>query len=135
MIIVTVPQFREALQPLVDARQAQGMRVAVVDVGQVYDSFSYGEPGPEAIRALVEHARTHWTPPAPRYLLLAGDASYDPRGYLEGSEARSGADADCQHRFLRLGRHRTFGTAWRMTAQLLNPSWQSAVSLPKPPSN
>jgi hypothetical protein len=87
LIIVTVPQFREALQPLVDARRAQGMRVAVVDVGQVYDSFSHGEPGPEAIRALVEHARTHWTPPAPGYLLLAGDASYDPRGYLGGSEA------------------------------------------------
>jgi hypothetical protein len=26
-------------------------------------------------------------PPAPRYLLLAGDASYDPAGYLKGPEA------------------------------------------------
>lgn len=87
MIIVTVPQFREALQPLVDARRAQGMRVALMDADQVYDSFSYGEPGPEAIRALVKHARSRWMPPAPRYLLLAGDASYDSRGYLRGPEA------------------------------------------------
>ena len=86
MIIVTVPQFREALQPLVAARQAQGLRVAVVDVAQVYDGFSDGQPGPEAIRALVQHARGHWAPPAVRYLLLAGDASYDPRGYLKGAE-------------------------------------------------
>ena len=86
LIIVTVPQFREALQPLVDARQKQGLRVAVVDVNQVYDTFSAGDPGPEAIRALVQHARSHWTSPAPRYLLLAGDASYDPRGYLKGAE-------------------------------------------------
>ena len=86
LIIVTAPQFREALQPLVDARQKQGLRVAVVDVNQVYDTFSAGDPGPEAIRALVQHARSHWTSPAPRYLLLAGDASYDPRGYLKGAE-------------------------------------------------
>ncbi len=86
MIVVTVPQFREALKPLVAAREAQGLRVAVVDVSQVYDSFSAGRAGPEAIRALVQHATAHWTPPAPRFLLLAGDASYDPRGYLKGSE-------------------------------------------------
>jgi hypothetical protein len=34
----------------------------------------------------VQHARAHWTPPQPRYLLLAGDASYDPSGYLGGPE-------------------------------------------------
>ncbi len=86
VIIVTVPQFREALQPLVAARQKQGLRVAVVDVNQVYDAFGAGEPSPEAIRAFVRHAGSHWASPAPRYLLLAGDASYDPRGYLEGAE-------------------------------------------------
>ena len=86
MIVVTVPQFREALKPWVAAREAQGLRVAVVDVTQVYDSFTAGRAGPEAIRALVQHATAEWTPPAPRFLLLAGDASYDPRGYLKGSE-------------------------------------------------
>ena len=86
LIIVTAPQFRAALEPLVAARQKQGLRVAVVDVNQIYDSFSHGEPGPEAIRAFVQYARAHWPAPAPRYLLLAGDASYDPRGYLGGAE-------------------------------------------------
>ena len=86
LIIVTVPQFRAALEPLVAARQKQGLRVAVVDIEQIYDTFSAGEPGPEAIRAFVQYARTHWPAPAPRYLLLAGDASYDPRGYLGGAE-------------------------------------------------
>lgn len=87
MIVVTVPEFRAALQPLVAAREAQGLRVAVVDLEQVYDSFSAGRAGPEAIRALVGQAVAQWTSPAPRFLLLAGDASYDPRGYLRGSEA------------------------------------------------
>jgi len=86
LIIVTAPQFRTALQSLVAARQKQGLRVAVVDIDQIYDTFSHGEPGPEAIRAFVQYARAHWPAPAPRYLLLAGDASYDPRGYLGGTE-------------------------------------------------
>ena len=102
LIIVTVPQFREALQPLVAARQKQGLRVAVVDVEQIYDTFSDGEPGPEAIRAFVQYARTHWTAPAPRYLLLAGDASYDPRGYLGGAEQDLVPTQLVQHRVLRL---------------------------------
>jgi hypothetical protein len=86
LIIVTAPQFRAALEPLVAARQKQGLRVAVVDVDQIYDAFSHGEPGPEAIRAFVQYARMQWPAPAPRYLLLAGDASYDPRGSLGGTE-------------------------------------------------
>jgi hypothetical protein len=86
LIIVTVPQFRAAMEPLVAARQKQGLRVAVVDVEQIYDTFNHGEPGPEAIRDFVQYARAHWPAPAPRYLLLAGDASYDPRGYLGGAE-------------------------------------------------
>lgn len=86
MIIVTVPAFHAALEPLVTAREAQGLRVAVVDVESVYDHFGYGRAEPEAMRALVRHALAHWEAPAPRFLLLAGDASYDPRGYLEAAE-------------------------------------------------
>lgn len=86
MIVVTVPEFRAALAPLVAARQAEGLRVAVVDIAQVYDSFSYGRAGPEAIRSLVQQAVSHWLAPAPRFLLLAGDASYDPRNYTAGPE-------------------------------------------------
>jgi hypothetical protein len=87
MIIVTVPQFRQALEPLVEARRAAGLRVAVVDLQAVYDTFNDGRAGPEAIRSLVQYALAHWRPPRPRFLLLAGDASYDPRGHLSGSEA------------------------------------------------
>ena len=86
LVIVTVPQFRDALMPLVEAREAQGLRVAVLDVEQVYDAFSHGRVDPAAIQALMRHARQAWAAPAPAYLLLAGDASYDPMGWLEGME-------------------------------------------------
>ncbi len=87
LVIVTVPQFREALQPLIEARTAQGLRVAVVDTAAVNDAFNHGRTGPDGIRGLVQHALAAWEPPAPRFLLLAGDASYDPRGYLTATEA------------------------------------------------
>lgn len=86
LVIVTAPQFHDALKPLVDAREKQGLRVAVLDVEQVYDAFSYGRTDPAAIQALMRHAREKWTAPAPRYLLLAGDASYDPLGNIKGTE-------------------------------------------------
>ena len=74
----------EGLAPLVALREAQGLRAAVVDVEDVYDEFGGGRFGPQAIRDFVEHARAHWQP-APRYLLLVGDASYDYRDFLGGS--------------------------------------------------
>jgi hypothetical protein len=86
LVIVTAPQFREALKPLVAAREKQGLRVAVVDVEQVYDAFAYGRTDPRAIQALMRHARDKWAAPAPRYLLLAADASYDPLGHMQGAE-------------------------------------------------
>ncbi len=86
MIVITAPQFRDALGPLIEARRAEGLRVAVTDIETVYDAFNYGRAEPAAIQSLIRHAVAHWTAPAPRFLLLAGDASYDPRGYLKGPE-------------------------------------------------
>ena len=52
-IVITTPAFRDALKPLIVARAQQGLRVAVLDVDQVYDAFAAGRAGPDAIRALV----------------------------------------------------------------------------------
>jgi hypothetical protein len=52
-----------------------------VDVEDLYDEFSFGSHGPGAIKAFLARALTQWRP-APRYVLLAGDATSDPRDYL-----------------------------------------------------
>ena len=135
LIIVTVPQFRAALEPLVAARQKQGLRVAVVDVEQIYDTFSDGEPGPEAIRAFVQYARTHWPAPAPRYLLLAGDASYDPRGYLGGAEQDHRPHAVGAHRVFRLDGVGCVVRPARRRLRRRSPPWPWAVSPRRPPSS
>ena len=127
---MTVPQFRAALEPLVAARQKQGLRVAVVDVEQVYDTFSDGEPGPEAIRAFVQYANSHWPAPAPRYLLLVGDASYDPAA-TEGRGEGHRPHAVGAHRFL-AGRRRMCGMRCLTTLRMRSPPWQLAASPRKP---
>jgi hypothetical protein len=77
--------FEEALSPLLDWRRAQGLRVTVASIQEVYDTFSYGMPDPAAIRDYMRFARNYWPEPAPRYLLLVGDASYDYLSFLPGA--------------------------------------------------
>jgi hypothetical protein len=61
----------------VDLREAQGLRVKVVDVQDIYDAFSYGHVSVHAIRDFLTYAYDSWQPPAPQYVLLVGDTSYD----------------------------------------------------------
>jgi len=84
-VILTHPDFQAALAPLVAHRAAGGLRVALVDVEAVYDVFGDGRMDPAAIRAFLAHAYAHWTAPAPLYVLLVGDGTYDPRGYRPDS--------------------------------------------------
>ncbi len=80
-IIVAPHEFFVALAPLVAQRRAQGLRVQVVDVADVYAAFNDGVFHPEAIRALVRHAYDVWPGQPPRYLLLVGDGNFNFKGY------------------------------------------------------
>jgi hypothetical protein len=80
-VMLTAPQFKPQLTPLAALRQAQGRSVAVVSVDDVYDEFNFGERSPYALRTFLQTAKTAWKT-APHFLLLAGDASVDPRNYL-----------------------------------------------------
>jgi len=62
-------------------RESQGLKVAVVDVESAFDEFSFGAKSPQAIKDFLACAKDTWSRP-PRYLLLVGDASFDPRNYL-----------------------------------------------------
>jgi len=84
-VVLTHPDFESALAPLVAHREAQGLRVAVVDVEAVYDRFGDGRMDPAAIHAFLSHAYTTWAAPPPTYVLLVGDGTYDPRGYQADS--------------------------------------------------
>jgi Peptidase family C25 len=70
-----------ALEPLRQVRQAEGSALGVVDLDTLCDEYNFGEPSLQALRAFIHHAWTSWQSP-PRYVLLVGDATYDPRHYL-----------------------------------------------------
>ena len=68
------------MAPLVAHRASQGHQAALISIDDVYDEFSFGERSPHALKDFLARARTTWTV-APRYVVLAGDATFDPRDY------------------------------------------------------
>jgi hypothetical protein len=80
-VIFTRREFMMALGALTALRQSQGYKVAVVDIEAVYNEFSYGNKTPQAIKDFLAYARSNWKM-APRFVMLAGDASFDPKNYL-----------------------------------------------------
>jgi hypothetical protein len=82
LVIITHKDFRSAIEPLAMQRRSQGLNVAVVDVEDVFDEFSYGAHTPYAVRDFLAWTTTHWQT-APQYVLLVGDSSWDPRNYLD----------------------------------------------------
>jgi len=80
LVIISYKDFLSALDPLVAQRTAQGYKVTKVDIEDVFDEFSYGVHSPQAIKDFMSQARSWSQPPA--YLLLVGDATYDPRNYM-----------------------------------------------------
>jgi hypothetical protein len=81
VVLISHADFLGALGPLKNLRQSQGYTVAMVDVEDLYDEFNYGNKTPQAIRDFLSRASSNWQR-APRFVLLVGDGSVDPRNYL-----------------------------------------------------
>jgi hypothetical protein len=71
----------EPIQQLLDFRSAEGLQVLAIPLQTIYDQYNEGFPEPEAIHNYLHDIYLRWQP-VPRYVLLVGDASYDPRNYL-----------------------------------------------------
>jgi peptidase C25-like protein len=80
-VIFTRSEFANAIEPLRSLRQSQGLNTAVVYIEDVYDEFSYGNRSSQALKDFLSYANTNWRL-APRFVLFAGDSSYDPKNYL-----------------------------------------------------
>ncbi len=83
LLIITTDELGPALSPLIEAREAEGLSVALVPVDEIYDAFGFGQNSPESIEAFVTYAYENWQEPRPQYLFLVGDATSDYRNYLE----------------------------------------------------
>ncbi len=85
-LIVTHPRFAAAAEALAAfRREHNGFAVTTALIEDVYDEFSYGLADPAAIRSLVNHAVRTWQR-RPTFLLLLGDACWDPKRLLAETE-------------------------------------------------
>lgn len=78
-LIIAHPDFISGLQPLVEARQAQGLAVSIVDVNDLYAQYTYSIFDPRAIKQYITHAARNL---GAQYVLLVGGDTYDYRNYL-----------------------------------------------------
>lgn len=83
VLVADAEGFDTALEPLLAHRRAQGLQVRSVPINQVYDEFAHGRQTPAAIRDFLAYTQEAWDP-APRFVLLVGDATYDIYDYTGG---------------------------------------------------
>ncbi len=82
-LVVTHSKFLSAAQRLAAWRSAPGgggYRAKVVTTDEIYNTFGNGAVSPKAIKAFLTHAYQSWIPPAPTYVVLFGDGTFDFRG-------------------------------------------------------
>ena len=82
IVILTHRDFFQNFLPLQTFRESQGHATALIDVEDIYDEFSYGSKNPQAIKDFLLLANSNWQE-SPRFLVLGGDASLDPKNYLQ----------------------------------------------------
>ncbi|MES2767310.1 MAG: C25 family cysteine peptidase [Bacteroidota bacterium] len=86
VLIITHGNFKNEAQRLAEYRaKTRGLKVQVVDVADVFKEFDFGRHSPFAIKKFLQHSYESWQKPAPAYVILVGDASWDARKVLNQS--------------------------------------------------
>jgi hypothetical protein len=86
VLIITHNDFEPEALRLADFRaKTRDLTTKVVDVEDIYKEFGFGRHSPHAIKTFLKHAYDSWQKPAPGYIILFGDASWDARKVTEGA--------------------------------------------------
>jgi hypothetical protein len=80
-LLIAPESFLPAAEPLLLQRAAEGLAVKAVSLEEIAREFGHGTASGEAIRSFVSHAYHRWSKPSVRYVVLLGDATYDPRRF------------------------------------------------------
>lgn len=87
MIIISHSLFMNEAERLANYnRTSRNLNVQVVNIAQIYNEFSSGNPDPTAIRDYIKMYYDRFGETSPKYLLLFGDASYDYKNVLGYSQ-------------------------------------------------
>ena len=85
-LLIAPRAFLAAAEPLLQRRHDQGLATRAVAFEEISDEFGHGQPSAEAIKGFLSFAFQSWARPSPRYVLLLGDSSYDPRNFIGTSQ-------------------------------------------------
>ena len=86
LVIVTHPLFLAQAQELARFHEEDNsLSVQVATTSQVFNEFSCGQPDPTSIRDFMKLLYDRSGGKKPRYLLLFGDGSYDPKNRIPGN--------------------------------------------------
>jgi hypothetical protein len=80
-ILIAPRAFLPAAQPLLDRRRAQGLASRGVSLEEISSVFGHGQASAQAIHDFLSFAFHSWAAPSPRYVLLLGESTYDPRNF------------------------------------------------------
>jgi hypothetical protein len=78
-VILAYHTMVEEARTLAARRAAQGFRVLLTDVQDIYDEFNHGYPDVEAIVRFLRYAQSEWTGLSPEFVVLIGDSTWDHR--------------------------------------------------------
>ncbi len=89
-IVITHPKFIDQANELVQYRNENlhgfdNPRAMVIEVDDIYNEFSGGLLDPDAINEFCRYAFENWQAPAPSYIALLGDMSWDYKKNLTTS--------------------------------------------------
>jgi hypothetical protein len=88
-LLIGPGSFLAAAEPLLEKRASEGLVTKAVSLEEIAQEFGHGEASGEAIRSFVSDAYHSWTKPSPRYVVLLGDATYDPRRFAASTTQES----------------------------------------------
>lgn len=81
ILLIAHDSFHAAAQRLANHRRDEGFRVVTARLTDVYDEFNGGIAETRGLKNFVEWAFFNYAPPAPAYLVLVGDGTYDPMDF------------------------------------------------------
>jgi hypothetical protein len=79
-VVISHPSLLASAQAWAAYRTSPTVSARVINVDEIYDEFNFGVTSSDSIKAFLQYTSSNWSP-APQYVLLMGDASYDARNY------------------------------------------------------
>ncbi|MBX3244434.1 MAG: hypothetical protein KF685_08265 [Acidobacteria bacterium] len=80
MLIIAHSSLMDEAETWAAYRSGQGTSVKIIDVDSIFNEFNYGVSSATPLKSFLSYAYSNWTT-TPKYILLVGDASFDPKNY------------------------------------------------------